>query len=102
MGRKVNPVGMRLKINRDWESRWYAEGDKYVELLHEDRKVRTFVKKETERAGVSRIEIERQPSQLSITVHTVRPGLIIGRKGETVKQLRSDLENMTGKTVRVE
>lgn len=102
MGRKVNPVGARLKINRDWDARWYAEGEDYVELLHEDRKVREYVKRETSRAGVSRIEIERQPGVVSITIHTVRPGLIIGRKGETVKQLRTDLENMTGKTVRVE
>lgn len=102
MGRKVNPIGARLKINRDWDARWYAEGENYVELLHEDRKVREYVKKETSRAGVSRIEIERQPGVVSITVHTVRPGLIIGRKGETVKQLRTDLEAMTGKTVRVE
>jgi small subunit ribosomal protein S3 len=102
MGRKVHPIGMRLKINRAWDARWYAEGDRYVELLHEDREIRKFVKKETARAGVSRIEIERQPNLVSITIHTVRPGLIIGRKGETVKQLRTDLEAMTGKTVRVE
>jgi small subunit ribosomal protein S3 len=102
MGRKVNPVGIRLKINRDWEARWYAEGGEFVELLHEDRKIRKFVKKETARAGVSRIEIERQPNLVSITIHTVRPGLIIGRKGETVKQLRTSLEEMTRKTVRVE
>jgi small subunit ribosomal protein S3 len=93
---------MRLKINRAWDARWYAEGARYVELLHEDREIRKFVKKETARAGVSRIEIERQPNLVSITIHTVRPGLIIGRKGETVKQLRTDLEAMTGKTVRVE
>jgi small subunit ribosomal protein S3 len=102
MGRKINPIGMRLKINRDWDARWYAEGDRYVELLHEDREVRKFVKKETARAGVSRIEIERQPNLVSINIHTVRPGLIIGRKGETVKVLRTTLEEMTGKTVRVE
>lgn len=102
MGRKVNPVGMRLKINRDWDARWYAEGDNYVELLQEDREIRNFVKQETARAGVSRIEIERQPSVVSITIHTVRPGLIIGRKGESVKQLRTTLEEMTSKTVRVE
>ena len=102
MGRKVHPIGIRLKINRDWDARWYAEGDRFVELLHEDRKVRQFVKKETARAGVSRIEIERQPNLVSITIHTVRPGLIIGRKGESVKQLRTTLEEMTGKTVRVE
>ncbi|MGB7341981.1 MAG: 30S ribosomal protein S3 [Phototrophicaceae bacterium] len=103
MGRKVHPIGARLKINRDWDARWYAEGSEYVDLLQEDRKVRNFVKEETSRAGVSRIEIERQPSVVSITIHTVRPGLIIGRKGETVKQLRTDLEALTGgKTVRVE
>lgn len=102
MGRKVNPVGIRVKITRDWESRWYAEGDRYVELLHEDREIRKFVKAETARAGVSRIEIERQPNLVNITVHTVRPGLIIGRKGETVKKLRADLEEMTSKTVKVE
>lgn len=102
MGRKVHPVGIRLKITRDWDARWYAEGPRYVELLQEDRKVREYVKKETARAGVSRIELERQPNLVSITIHTVRPGLIIGRKGETVKKLRTDLEAMTGKTVRVE
>ena len=102
MGRKVHPIGMRLGINRDWDARWYAEGEKFVELLQEDRMVRKFVKKETARAGVSRIEIERQPNMVSINIHTVRPGLIIGRKGEAVKQLRTDLEKMTGKTVRVE
>lgn len=102
MGRKVNPVGARLKINRDWDARWYAEGADYVELLQEDRKVRAYVKQETARAGVSRIEIERQPGVISITIHTVRPGLIIGKKGDSVKALRTTLEQMTGKTVRVE
>lgn len=102
MGRKVNPIGSRLKINRNWGARWYAEGERFVELLHEDRKVRHYVKKETSRAGVSRVDIERQPNVLSINIHTIRPGLIIGRKGEAVKQLRIDLEAMTGKTVRVE
>ena len=102
MGRKVNPVGSRLKINRTWAARWYAEGDRFVELLHEDRKVRSFVKKAMERAGVSKVDIERQPNVLSINIFTVRPGLIIGRKGEAVKQLRTDLEAMTGKQVRVE
>jgi small subunit ribosomal protein S3 len=102
MGRKVNPVGARLKINRNWAARWYAEGERFVELLHEDRKVRAFVKKEMSRAGVSKVDIERQPNVLSINIFTVRPGLIIGRKGEAVKQLRTDLETMTGKSVRVE
>jgi small subunit ribosomal protein S3 len=102
MGRKVNPIGARLKVNRDWDARWYAEGNDYVELLQEDRKVRQFVKQETARAGVSRIEIERQPNLVGVTIHTVRPGLIIGRKGEAVKKLREDLQAMTGKSVKVE
>lgn len=103
MGRKVNPIGMRLKITRDWDARWFAEGERYVELLQEDRMIREFVKKETARAGVSRIEIERQPNVVVITIHTVRPGLIIGRKGETVKKLRQALQSRTGgKSVRVE
>lgn len=102
MGRKIHPVGIRLKVNRDWDARWYAEGTRYVDLLQEDLKLREYVKKQTERAGVSRIEIERQPNLVSITVHTVRPGLIIGRKGESVKKLRDELQQMTGKTVRVD
>lgn len=102
MGRKVNPIGIRLKITRDWDARWYAEGERYVELLQEDLMLRKYVKKETSRAGVSRIEIERQPNLVVVTIHTVRPGLIIGRKGEAVKKLRTDLQEKTGKTVRVE
>ena len=103
MGRKVNPIGIRLKITRDWDARWYAEGERFVDLLQEDRMIRNFVKKETARAGVSRIEIERQPNVVVITIHTVRPGLIIGRKGETVKKLRQTLQERTGgKIVRVE
>lgn len=102
MGRKVNPIGIRLKITRDWDARWYAEGERYVELLQEDLQLRKYIKKETARAGVSRIEIERQPNLVVVTIHTVRPGLIIGRKGEAVKKLRTDLQDKTGKTVRVE
>ncbi|MBC8099897.1 MAG: 30S ribosomal protein S3 [Armatimonadetes bacterium] len=102
MGRKVNPIGFRLKINRDWDARWYAEGTRYVELLHEDRAVRKYVKTEAGRAGVSRIEIERFPNQVVVTIHTARPGIIIGRKGEQVKKLKTDLEALTNKKVKVE
>lgn len=102
MGRKVNPIAMRLKITRDWDARWYAEGKDYVNLVQEDQKLRKFIKKEHGRAGVSRIEIERQPNMVSVNIHTVRPGLIIGRKGEAVKQLRQDLQDLTGKQVKVE
>lgn len=102
MGRKVHPIGMRLKINRDWDARWYAEGPRYVELLQEDFKLREIVKARTAQAGVSRIEIERQPNVVSINIHANRPGLVIGKKGEGVKILRQDLEKLTGKTVKVD
>lgn len=102
MGRKVHAKGFRLKVIRDWDARWYAEGDRYVELLMEDRKIREYIKKETARAGVSGIEIERHPNSVLININTVRPGLIIGRKGESVKILRQTLQTMTGKTVKIE
>jgi small subunit ribosomal protein S3 len=102
MGRKVNPIGFRLKINRDWDARWYAEGTRYVELLQEDRAIRKYVKKEAGRAGVSRVEIERFPNQVVVTIHTMRPGIIIGRKGEAVKKIKQDLEKLTEKKVKVE
>lgn len=102
MGRKVHPIGFRLKINRDWESRWYAEGQEYVELLKEDRKIRAFIKKEAEKAGVSKVEIERFPNQVVVTIHTMRPGIIIGREGKAVKKLKTDMETLTGKKVKVE
>jgi small subunit ribosomal protein S3 len=102
MGRKVHPVGFRLKINRDWDARWYAEGPRYVELLQEDREIRKFIRKDVQRAGISQIEIERYPNQVLINVHTARPGIVIGRKGEAVKELKTKLEKLTNKSVRVE
>jgi small subunit ribosomal protein S3 len=83
-------------------ARWYAEGNRYVELLMEDRNIRKYIKKETARAGVSAIVIERHPNLVIININTVRPGLIIGRKGESVKILRQTLQDMTGKKVKVE
>ncbi|NDJ85003.1 MAG: 30S ribosomal protein S3 [Chloroflexi bacterium] len=104
MGRKVHPVGMRLKINRDWSARWYAEGSRYRDLLHEDFDIRRYVEQELERAGVSHVEIERYPNQVQVTIFTARPGIVIGRKGENVKQLRQGLESICGdgKKVKVE
>ncbi len=102
MGRKVNPIGFRLGVNREWDTRWYAEGKRYVDLLEEDRYIRTYIKEKTNHAGVSRIEIERFPNQVVAHVHTARPGIVIGRKGETVKELRRVLESKTGKKVKVE
>jgi small subunit ribosomal protein S3 len=108
MGRKVHPIGFRLKINRDWDARWFAERtergerQRYRDLLHEDFAIRRFIKREAERAGVARIEIERYPNQLLVTIHTARPGILIGRKGEAVKKMRTGLEDMTKKKVKVE
>jgi small subunit ribosomal protein S3 len=103
MGRKIHPVGFRLKVNRDWDARWYAEGNRYKDALQEDFRIRRFILGMTDRAGISRVEIERYPNQLLVNIHTARPGIVIGRKGEAVKQLRQDLEALTdGKKVKVE
>ena len=102
MGRKVHPVGFRLKTIRDWNTRWYAEGDRYRELLHEDFAIRRLISKELPRAGISRIEIERFPNQIQILLYTSKPGIVIGRKGATVKELRSKLRDLTGKSVRLD
>jgi small subunit ribosomal protein S3 len=102
LGRKVHPYGFRLKVIRDWKARWYAEGNRYVELLQEDLAIRDHVEKEVGHAGISRIEIERFSNQVQIAVWTARPGIVIGRKGSSVKVLRKDLEDMTGKKVHVD
>jgi small subunit ribosomal protein S3 len=99
MGRKVHPIGFRLKVNKTWEGRWYAEGQEYVDQLHQDILLRKMIREETQRAGVSRIEIERFPGKVKITVHTAKPGILIGRKGENVKKLRANLEGLVGKKI---
>lgn len=102
MGRKVHPIGFRLGINKTWEGRWYAEGDEYVENLQQDLKIRDLVREQAPRAGVSRIEIERFPGKVKILVHTAKPGILIGRKGENVKRLRAELETQIGKKIDLE
>jgi small subunit ribosomal protein S3 len=102
MGRKVHPIGMRLKIIRDWNARWYAEGRRYSELLHEDFAIRNLVEKQHASAGISRIDIERYPNQIQVTLHTARPGIVIGRKGQAVKELRQALQDLTDKSVKIE
>ncbi len=99
MGRKVHPIGFRLKVNKTWEGRWYAEGKEYVEQLHQDIKIRKMIRDESPRAGVSLIEIERFPGKIKTTVHTAKPGILIGRKGENVKKLRANLEGLVGKKI---
>jgi len=103
LGRKVHPYGFRIGIIRDWKARWYAEGQKYAELLHEDFAIRQSIRSEMERAGISSIEIERFPKQVSITIWTARPGIVIGRKGTSINALKRKLEELTeGKRVRIE
>lgn len=96
MGRKVNPIGFRLKVNRTWDGRWYAEGDDFVEHLQQDLKIREMVRNEAPRAGISRVEIERFPGKVKVIVHTAKPGVFIGRKGENIKQVRNTLEAVVG------
>lgn len=102
MGRKVHPNAFRLGIIRTWDARWYAEGEEYGKLLMEDIKIRELIRKELPNAGISKIEIERFPNQVSIVIHTAKPGIIIGRKGAGVNKLRQLLEDFTKKRVRID
>ncbi len=95
MGQKVNPVGLRLGINRTWDSRWFADGPDYGKLLHEDIKVRKMLKKRLYQAGVSRIIIERPHKKCRITIYAARPGVIIGKKGADIDKLRKDVNTIT-------
>lgn len=102
MGRKVHPLGLRLGIIKDWQARWFADGKQYADLLQEDLDIREMIRKQMGEAGISRIEIERFPKQVSITIWTAKPGIIIGRKGASVKNLRQDLEKLSDKRVRID
>ena len=98
MGQKVHPTGFRLGYIKTWRSRWYAEKD-YASLLHEDLALKKDLKKRFGHAGVSRVEIERAANKLKVTIHTSRPGIIIGRKGQEVDKLKQEVQKRTGKEV---
>ncbi|GKU84952.1 MULTISPECIES: 30S ribosomal protein S3 [Niallia] len=100
MGQKVNPVGLRVGIIRDWESKWYA-GKDYADLLHEDLKVREYITKRLNDASVSKVEIERAANRLNVTIHTAKPGMVIGKGGTEVEALRKALNSLTGKRVHI-
>jgi small subunit ribosomal protein S3 len=100
VGQKVNPVGLRVGIIRDWESKWYA-GKDYADLLHEDLKVREYITKRLNDASVSKVEIERAANRLNVTVHTAKPGMVIGKGGTEVEALRKALNSLTGKRVHI-
>ncbi len=100
MGQKVHPVGLRIGIIRDWESRWYSDKH-FADYLHEDLRIRKYIKEKLYRAGIPRIEIERQSKAVKITVHAARPGIIIGRGGTGIDALRKELVELTGKEVQL-
>ncbi len=98
MGQKVNPIGLRLGINRTWDSRWFARHD-YAKLLHQDLELRKFIKTRLAQAGVSKIVIERPAKKALVTIHTARPGIVIGKKGADIEKLKGELSKITGTEV---
>ena len=101
MGQKVHPVGFRLGVIKDWDSKWYANKLDYADLLHEDLEIKRLIKQRFYQAGISKTEIERAANRAKVTIHTGRPGMVIGRGGTEVDKLRKDLEAMTGRQVQV-
>lgn len=95
MGHKINPIGFRLQINRTWDSRWYADGDEYGILLHEDIAIRNYIKKNCAQSGISRVIIERPHKKCRVSIHAARPGVIIGKKGADIETLRKSLSQFT-------
>ncbi len=100
MGQKTNPIGFRLGITRTWDSRWYAKKD-YADLLREDIFIRKYITSRLHRAGISRVVIDRAPKKITVTIYTARPGIVIGRKGAEVDQLRDELQHITKKEIHV-
>jgi len=100
VGQKVNPVGLRIGIIKDWESKWYA-GKDFADLLHEDLKIREYITKRLKDASVSKVEIERAANRVNVTVHTAKPGMVIGKGGTEVEALRKALNQLTGKRVHI-
>lgn len=99
MGQKVNPIGFRLGINRTWDSRWFADGAEYPKLLHEDFRIREYLREKLKQAGISRIIIERPHKKCRVTIYSARPGVVIGKKGADIEKLRRDVSAMTDSEV---
>ena len=102
MGQKVNPIGLRLGIVRDWDSRWYATRENYAGFLHEDIRIRKFLQDKYAHAGIDRVEIERAATRVKITIHTPRPGIVIGPKGSEIVSAEKDLTDLTKKQVKLQ
>lgn len=101
MGQKINPIGLRVGIIRDWEAKWYAERKNYVDTLHEDLAVRKFIRSQLANSGISQIEIERAANRLRVSIHTAKPGVVIGRGGSGIERLRKDVDKLTGKQTHI-
>lgn len=99
MGQKVHPIGIRLGITKDWSSKWYADSEAFPDFVYTDHKIREFLRKKLAQASVSRIQIERPAKKAHITIHTARPGIVIGKKGEDIERLRSDVAAMMKKPI---
>src|SRR5689334_17586469 len=95
MGQKVNPIGLRLGINRTWDSRWFAKKGEYADKLHEDLRIRKYLHKKLDSAGISKIVIERPSKKARITIHTARPGVVIGKKGADIENIKKELSKFT-------
>src|SRR5712672_4582022 len=103
MGQKVNPIGFRLGVNRDWRSRWYASPQEMPEFLHSDLEIRGYVKKKLQFAAVSKIVIERAWNSIRVTIFTARPGIVIGRKGTEIENMTKEIESLSnGKSVKID
>ena len=95
MGQKVNPIVMRLSVNKDWTSKWYAKGEEYSKLFHEDLKIRNYINKTLKTAAVSRVIVERPAKKAIVTIHTARPGVVIGKKGTDIEKIKAKLSSIT-------
>ena len=102
MGQKTNPIGLRIALNKDWRSKWYADKKEFGKLLAEDRKIREILKKKLETASVPKIGIERAATRCRITIYTARPGVVIGRKGAEIDKIKEEISKMTGKEIYVD
>lgn len=102
MGQKTNPIGLRVAVNKDWRSKWYADKREFGKLLAEDRQIRDLLKKKLESASVPKILIERATNRCRVTIQTARPGVVIGRKGSEIDKLKEELSKMTGKEIYVD
>ncbi len=102
MGQKVNPIGLRIAVDKDWRSRWFAGKKQFGAMLNEDLAIRDLVMKRLENAAVARVNIERYANRVRISIHTARPGIVIGRKGQDIERIRTHLSKMTGKEIYIE